>query len=318
MTTFTPDELTALQAAGLAVFEGRVIHEAQPPITPEVLAAIQARCAGPVPEALIALWSTSFGGRLDYDLSLRLSDTVSAFSFAEIFYPDSHGYHDPWGWMDEQLAFESHDGLLHFLPFGGFEYTDRLFVDLRDGSVVAYMRGLPPAWVHRLHEDVTGRVATDVRDLFRQLALEDDPYAPTQEYAQGGEVREAIDEVESASARDKLHALLRSVVVDWRGALDDGSVSRDERARRLAWGEVVRSDDVALLDRLVDLGCSPAEVLGGGGAPVDHAAARGSLSVVRRLLALDVPVDGALETGSTALPLDLCRELARRDPDVET
>lgn len=318
---FTQEELTAMRAAGVAVFEGRVLHEAQPSITPEVLAAIEARCSGPVPEALVALWRTSFGGRVDYDLSLRLSDTIAGFSFTELFYPESDGYRDLWGWMEQQLEFEqeaaedagqTHDGRLRFLPFGGFEYTDRLFVDLRDGSVVAYLRGLPRAWVLRLHEDATGRVAKDVRALFRQLDLEDDPYAPTREYANGAEVRDAIDAVESESARAKLHELLRAVVVDWRAAVADGSVTSDARARRLAWGEVTRTDDLALLERLLDLGCSPAEELAGRGAPVDHAAANGSRGVVRRLLALEVPVDGALEAGSAVLPQDLCRALAAR------
>jgi hypothetical protein len=65
-------ELGVLSEAGLAVFAGRVVLDAQPGIDDATLAAVGERCAGTLPMPLVALWRSSFGGRLDYDLRADL------------------------------------------------------------------------------------------------------------------------------------------------------------------------------------------------------------------------------------------------------
>jgi hypothetical protein len=76
-----------MRAAGIAVFEGRIIVEAQPPIDDSTLAKVAARCAGPLPDELVALWRTAFGGALDDDLRVDFGGHEAPFSFSEIFYP---------------------------------------------------------------------------------------------------------------------------------------------------------------------------------------------------------------------------------------
>ncbi len=221
-------ELNAdLVGTGLVVFEGRVIHEARPPISPEQLEAVAARCRGSVPQGLIDLWSTSFGGRLDYELFAPLQDSWHWMSFTELFYPGSSHYHDLWGWIDHEASLakevaqersEVHDGLLEYLPFGGFEYLERLYVRTlpgpNHGEVVAWIQGLPPAWGGRLEGgDALLTIAKDVPALFRQLSLSVDPFNVIDGDADSGlELAEAIDGL--ADDRPDVFSRLKTVVAN--------------------------------------------------------------------------------------------------------
>jgi len=223
----TSDLNQALTGTGLAVYEDRVIHSAQPPITSEQLEAIAARCQGPLPQGLINLWSVSFGGRLDYELFAPLKDASTWLSFAELFYPDSGGYRDLWGWIEREVELaeeaaeergEAFDGLLDYLPFGGFEYLERLYVKTTPGpdhgKVVAWVQGLPPAWGGMLGgEDAVIPVAKDVPSLFRALSLGVDPFTITDGAADSGlELAEAIDVIEAD--RPDIFVLLKALVAD--------------------------------------------------------------------------------------------------------
>ena len=220
------DDLNAaLQGTGLAVFEDRIIYDAQPPVTADVLAAIAARCRGPIPQGLLDLWSVTFGGSLDYELFAPLGEDWTWLSFAELFYPDSGRYHDLWGWIehDADLATEAadergeaFDGLLDYLPFGGFEYLERLYVRTTPGpdhgKVIAWIQGLPPAWGGKLGgDDVAIPVADSVPELFRALGLAVDPFgADAADADNGPEMAEAIDE--ALSGDPQTHATLRALI----------------------------------------------------------------------------------------------------------
>ena len=82
---FTSEERATLRAHGIVLFAERVIFDAQPPMPASQIAAVQALCAGPLPEALAALWRQTAGGRLDYDLSLPMSGNVESISWSELF-----------------------------------------------------------------------------------------------------------------------------------------------------------------------------------------------------------------------------------------
>jgi hypothetical protein len=142
---------TSPHPGGVAIFEDRLILQARQPIKPEEREAIEQRCAGPIPAGLDQLWNVSFGGQIDYGLSVDFDGIIHEFSFAEIFYPGSDHYHDLFGWIDheEQSAVEAAaregkiwQGKLDYLPFGGFEYLERLYVCVRPGpdygAVFAY------------------------------------------------------------------------------------------------------------------------------------------------------------------------------------
>jgi hypothetical protein len=109
------------------VFEERLIYEAQPPVGDAVLAQVEAYCAGPLPEGLTALWRTAFGGALDYALEIELGDAIVEFSFGELFYPESGGYRDLWGWIEHEneLAAESPPDLVRRLLKAGAQ-PDRI------------------------------------------------------------------------------------------------------------------------------------------------------------------------------------------------
>ncbi|MEU4620161.1 SMI1/KNR4 family protein [Actinoplanes sp. NPDC023801] len=292
-------------AAGIAVFADRLILDAQPPIDDETLQTVAARCSGPLPEALIALWRTSFGGQLDYQLDGQIS-------FTELFYPESDGYDDLWGWIEHETGSEP----CRFLPFGGFEYLDRLYVDTADGpgngSVVYWQQGLPPGWELRQGDRADG-LAPDVRALFGQLALEDDPWESGDADA-GTEMRDAIEELSGPEPRvaGKLRDLVRAAVLDWRSALAAGTIAGRPRLRRLALDRAAAAGDPGLLDRLATAGCDLAEPVGGGLTPIDIALINRRLDAAAWLLDRRVPVINTLRTAAHAVSADLARKLLDR------
>jgi hypothetical protein len=308
-----PIDAAATQTHGFAIFEDRVIFEAQPPITDDQVAEVERRVGRPLPPGLLALWRTAFGGSIGYALDVDFDDHVASFSFTELFYPGSGGYNDLWGWIDHEfeIARESGDveatqGRLRYLPFGGFEYLDRLYVCLEDGpdygAVVAWMRGLPPAWALRLHEDSVARIADDAPALFRMLALEADPFAEDRDdYGAGIEMADAI-----AALRDKdpvladaLTATARKALLDWRTALDAGTLVGDTRLRHLALHHAAAEGDLALIDRLAAQGCDLQERYNGRGNLLDHLLARGHDTAADALIARDVDPSNAIAAGAS-------------------
>ncbi|MEU8344367.1 SMI1/KNR4 family protein [Spirillospora sp. NPDC048832] len=322
-------EHRVISKAGLALFAGRLILEAQPPIDDEVLGAVAERCAGPLPEPLVALWRTAFGGRLDYDLRTELDGQDVPLSFAELFYPDSDGYHDLWGWIDHECELaEEHlpdwSGKLVHLPIGGFEYLERVYVDTAagpdHGAVVCWRQGLPPGW-ELSTGDRTGRLADDLRALFGRLVLDQDPWET--DVDSGAEMRDAIDELEDSgdpdarSAATKVRRLVQATVLDWRGALEEGTLAGQRRLRRLALERVAADDDVALLARLVAMGCDPAEEINSGLSPLEVALRHRASEVTRWLLEQGVPVENSLRVAAHTVDVDLARTLLDRGAPVD-
>ncbi|NDU71753.1 SMI1/KNR4 family protein [Actinomadura sp. DSM 109109] len=322
-------EHRVLGEAGLAVFAGRLILEARPPIDDAVLGAVAERCAGPLPDPLVALWRTAFGGRLDYDLRADLDGQDVPLSFAELFYPDSDGYNDLWGWIDhERELAEEHSpdwsgGLVH-LPIGGFEYLERVYVDTAagpdHGTVVCWRQGLPAGWELSTGDRV-GRVADDLHALFGRLVLDQDPWET--DVDTGAETRDAIDELgdsgdpDTRSAAAKLRRLVRATVLDWRGALEEGTLAGRRRLRRLALERAAADDDVALLARLVAMGCDPAEETRSGLSPLEVALHHGAFEATAWLLEKGVPVENALRVGAHTVDVDLARTLLDRGAAVD-
>lgn len=100
----SPAERQLLLAHRLAVFDGCVVYDAQPPVSAEHVQRLAEGLAGPIPEELLRLWRTCFGGRLGYDLEVDYDGHRHPFSFSELFYPDSDGYHDLWGWIEQSSS----------------------------------------------------------------------------------------------------------------------------------------------------------------------------------------------------------------------
>jgi hypothetical protein len=323
----TKQEQKALRQNELAVFEDRIILDARPAVSAATLKKIAKRCSGPIPDSLIELWRTSFGGTLDYDLRVAFAGHEARASFSELFYPESDGYHDLWGWIEHELEIGELERL-DYLPFGGFEYLVRFYVQVKPGpehgAVFVWMKGLPPAWRLRLHEDSVARVADDVRSLFRQLCLETDPTVAGDRYVAGSDLSERIEELARSgksgqSAAEKLNQLVAKVVLDFRAALDDGSIGSDMRLARLALEAAARNDDVELVARLAELECDLGQLLGGGGTAVDHALACGSLNVARELLGRGLSAPNGIKNGAPFCSVDLVKELLSHgaEPDFD-
>jgi hypothetical protein len=285
--SLTPEERATLREHGLALFRGKLILKAQPPITAEQLAEVERRVGAPVPPGLRGLWDTAFGGKLNYDLEVSFDEHRYTAGFTELFYPESNGYRDLLGWIDyeRELAAEAaeEDGepapdALSVLPFGGFEYLERIYVSLRperNGEVVLWARGLPPAWKMRLNEDSASVIAPSLEDLFDGLSLDENPFAEgANRNLRGIQMAEAHDAVaeKHPELALKLRAIIEASVFDWRSV-----VSRAFEGTRLQW----RAARKALA----------------------HATAKDDVSLLQSLLAAKVPVDGVVSGTATALSL---------------
>ena len=193
---FSEDELEVLRRYDVVVFRGKVILDAQPPISEKEKAQIESLLTSPLPKDVLELWQVSFGGELDYDYDLLFGEHVYSASFAELFFTGSDHYHDLLGWIETDA---SGDLPVPFLPIGGFEYLERAYLILEgdnSGKVAYWAQGLPPAWKNRLNEDSISISASSVLEIFDQLYLSVDPFAPQPEnsYFSGSGMVEKVKE----------------------------------------------------------------------------------------------------------------------------
>lgn len=294
---FSPAQVDKLRAHGIELFAGRVIFDAQPPMDEDAIAAVQEHCAGPLPPALLALWRQTAGGRLNYDLSLEVATSdgprIEEIGWSELFYRGSDTYNDLQGWIEheqDQLweaaeeAGRDCDDKLHYLPIGGFEYLDRIYVatspDAVDaGGVLAWKQGLPPAWAPALTEDAAVTFAPDLYAAFARLALHSDPLHPVGEYGHLGAGVELLEYLDarcddhglSRTLADALTAYFLRALVDWRGLLDARTLATHPYALRLALRHAVEQDDATLLVRIKDSGARMDGLVAGGSNALQHA-----------------------------------------------
>ncbi len=327
---FTPDELTTLREHGIVLFADRVIFEAQPPMPQEQIDAVQALCSGPLPEALVALWRETAGGRLDYDLSLEMNGNLEGISWSELFWNGSDGYNDLQGWIDheQELAQEAAEesgtpwsGKLTHLPFGGFEYTDRIYAVVEPGAahgqIVAWKKGLPPAWTHALHEDSVNTIAPDLHGAFAALHLDEDPLAPTSDYFSGQTLLAYLDDRHEDHGLDldlvdKLVTFYCRAVVDWRTPLAEGTLRHKPQLARVALRHAIGTDDARLIAELAAAGVAFDGPQQGSALATDVAVGQGAVAAASALVRAGAPVaadalrniDGQISPELTAALLD--------------
>jgi len=305
---FTPEELSTLREHGVVLFANRVIFDAQPPMPQARIAAVQSLCAGPIPGGLLALWEVTAGGRLDYDLSLEMNGNLEGISWTELFWNGSDGYHDLQGWIDHELELaqeaaeesgEPWSGKLTHLPFGGFEYTDRIYAVVEPGAehgqIVAWKKGLPPAWTHALHEDSVNTVASDLMGAFAALHLDEDPLAPTSDYFAGQTLLEYLDDRHEERGldldlMDKLVAFYSRAVVDWRTPLAEGTLRHKPSLARVALRHAIATDDADMVAQLAAAGVGFDGPLQGSALAVDVAVGNGAFAAAAALVRAGAPV----------------------------
>jgi hypothetical protein len=328
---FADDELALLREHGIVLFAGRVIFDAQPPMTVEQIAAVQAACAGPIPPELVALWQCTAGGRIDYDLHLRMNGSEEAVSWCELFWNGSDTYHDLQGWIahEQERAREAAaargqpwDGQLTALPFGGFEYSDRIYAVVERGAdyghILAWKQGLPETWAHAMHEDGLTTIAHDLPAAFAMLHLDEDPLEPAGDYFTGQALLEYLDERHqshglSLELMDKLVAFYRRAVVDWRAPLAAGTLDRDGALSRIALRHAVATDDAALVEQLAAAGVALDGPLQGNATATDLALEHGAHHAAAALARAGAPVSpDALDGIDSAVSPELVTLLLER------
>ncbi|MBS0343922.1 MAG: SMI1/KNR4 family protein [Proteobacteria bacterium] len=328
---FTDDELAQLRAHGIVLFAGRVIFDAQPPISAQQLAAVEAACIGPVPPGLLSLWSQACGGALDYDLTARMNGGEEPIHWAELFGHGPAGFHDLPGWIaHERQAGAATDTQgtewapkLAALPFGGFDDTDRLHVVTEPGAqfghVLAWKRSLPEGWPHAMHEDGLATLATNLEGAFAAMHLEEDPLEPIGDYFTGQALLDYLDERHGdhgldLDLADKVVAYYRRALVDWRTPLREGRLSEvPPLAAQIAQRHAIATDDAALINELAAAGVRFDTPLLGSALPADLALAHGAFDAATALLEGDAPLSAdALDSVEGAISPELAQELLRR------
>lgn len=338
-TDFSDDELTDLHTHGIVLFAGRVIFDAQPPMPADQIAAVQACCHGDLPPALLDLWRVTAGGGLDYDLTLEMNGHIEGISWGELFYNGSNGYRDLQGWIDHELELAEEaaeedartwSGRIDALPFGGFEYCDRIYIVTESGAkdcghVLAWKQGLPPAWRGAMHEDGLATVAPDLYAAFSALQLHADPLEPGGESGTGATLLEYVDERRtehglSAPLADKLIAFYRQAVIDWRTPLADRTLAAQPALARHALRQAIDHDDAALTAQLSPLVANLGHALAGSSIPTDYALRRRKFAAATALLESGAPVaPDSLESVSGNVPDALMHALldAGVQPDAD-
>ncbi len=292
------------------------------------IAAVQAQLAGPLPPPLLELWAQTAGGRLHYDLRLTMDGQEEAISWIELFFNGSDGYRDLQGWIEHEreLAMEQAeldekewDGKLSYLPFGGFEYCDRIYVTVKAGAqyghILAWKQGLPPAWTHALHNDGIATVAPDLAAAFAALRLHQDPLAPTGDYFAGQSLLDYIDErVEqhalASALADKLIDFYRTAIVDWRTPLAQGRLALQPSLASIALSHAIGSDDAALIAQLAAADIALDQPVQGSALATETAMGDQAFSALHALIGAGAPVAPTiLNNIDSAVPADLIQTL---------
>lgn len=333
---FSPSETTLLRDLNLVVYRNKLILDAQPPITTSQLDKISQQVDGKLPPDLIALWQTSFGGTLDYDLDILFGDHLYPASFRELFYSGSNHYDTLDGWIDHEIEVlqevSEEQGLptpqkTPYVPFGGFEYLERFYVSVEPdeyGRILAYAQGIP--WKGRLNEDSIATIATDVSNLFDQLSLNEDPFGDTgDDYANGKTMVERIREIEIEHPQlaKKLITLVRASVFDWQTVIDktdfDKPLTVEQiRAVRLALIHAVTRKDPSLINRLREKGAPFDIPLHGTKNVLCYALASEEFAIAERLLEVDADVGNAPILSASNCPDELLKTLLHRGIYFET
>ncbi|CAB3772315.1 hypothetical protein GQ57_33305 [Burkholderia sp. MSh2] len=327
-TDFSDTELADLRTHGIVLFADRVIFDAQPPMPADQIAAVAACCHGDIPPALLDLWRVTAGGSLDYDLTLEMNGHVEGISWGELFYNGSDGYRDLQGWIDHELELAEEaaeddarpwNGRIDALPFGGFEYCDRIYIvtepGARDcGHVLAWKQGLPPAWRGAMHEDGLETVAPDLYAAFGALQLHADPLEPG-DSGTGMTLLEYLDERRMshglpAPLADKLVAFYRRALIDWRTPLAEGTLAAQPALARQALRHAIDCDDAALTAQLAPIVANLGAPLSGSSIPTDYALRRQRFAAAAALLDAGAPVaPDSLASASGNVPAALMRAL---------
>ena len=224
-------------------------------------------------------------------------------------------------------AGESWSGKLACLPIGGFEYCDRIYAVVepgeRYGHIVAWKRGLPPAWTYALHEDGVARFAADLRGAFGALMLEQDPRRPLDPFYTGQSLREYLDEriaghgMEQALA-EKLFDGYARATVDWRTPLDQGELASRPELARIALGHAIATDDAALIAQLHAAGLSFGAPLRGTAKPFDLALMQHAYQAVQALMDAGAPMPAKpFRHVDRSMPIDVAVRLIDRGAQVD-
>ena len=302
------DERARLQAHRLAVFRERLILEAQPPITDVARFEVERRLNGPIPAELDALWSTSWGGRLDYELSTSFDGFRYACAFRELFYPQSEHVLDLWGWIDEELEAARRRAMvagwpapyrLNAIPIGGFDEIERVRVSVRPGK-----EGRVWLWASdvrlspQISEEAVTELADNVNELFDQLCLYEDPFGDGARHRSGPAMADAIAKVRRTDpllAR-RLQDLVRSAVLEWRRIVHEHAFTGSDlhsRAGRVALERAASDDDVSVLEVVIRNRYPTDVIVSGSASALALSMARGSLHFGKYLLDAAVPLGHA-------------------------
>ncbi len=300
---FTSEELEELKRHKIVIFADRVIFNAQPPMTQSEMRAISEQCLSEIPDALKDLWSFTAGGNLDYELICTMEGYEEGIGFTELFFNGSNSYRDLQGWIDyeKEMLYEDEYGedselkfedlKLDLLPIGGYDYSNRIYVDLRPGEKYGRIGAMKlgyPGCSDLMAEDGSCFFGKNLYEAFGQLHLRDDPFDPVEEFSAGHDffacVDAKIEEGLTKELADKIKLFYAKAKPDWKSALEDRTIAANAFLARLATLYAIVREDSDLLIQLRKAGVTFDKPIWSKRMPVEVALASQKPASVKTLL----------------------------------
>lgn len=324
---FTDIERELMDKHRLAIFEDRLILDAQPPIDNETIHKIEQHLSGPIPEELLELWKVSFGGELDYNLHLIHEGEPVEISLDQLFYPQSNHYFDLWGWINFKIEWHREQAeeigskfvdKLDYLPFAGYDELIRCYLCVRPGEdygkVVFWMMG--DLW---LHPERKGEVASNLREAFSRLSL-DRKLAELGDLDDGDDYLYAFETLKNegpqgALLANKLQKLVESTIPDWKAALDAGNLVGNLILEKIALEDIKRSDDAVFMQRLLDAGLDTTRTRELSSISIFMAYGK-AWRVIGLLQRYGVSTNGVLSVGIGNIPLELVKDIVEDSHEI--
>lgn len=300
---FCEGEIATLRKFGIVIFANRIIYEAQPPMSKKDIEAVQKYCLGPIPKPLLDLWSQTAGGRLPYRLSIIMDGNVEPLEWKELFYNGSDSYNDLKGWINhERKLTRAASGFnllkissnlrakLTDLPIGGFDRTDRVYVNVSASPESGQVQGWSEGNYRR--GDAFGTIAEDLYGAFEALFLEEDSIA--EEGRDGGELAAFLEtSVRAGLSRtlaDKVLEYYRQAIVDWRTPLQQKTLAQNPLLANMALRQSIERDDRDLIFELSNAGVNLHTSIRGA-SPVEYAFALEKFQALEALIDLRAAVN---------------------------
>ncbi|CZF82325.1 SMI1/KNR4 family protein [Grimontia marina] len=292
MGEFTDSERAELAAQGVVFYRNKAIFRAREPITVAEIDAVESACGQPIPRSVLKLWQQCFGGEHEYNLLADFSGFVETLGLNNICAPKDNGYKDLYGWIENEWQNSDGDSIPSLPVMAGQDYIERLFVDFKNNETASAFHCGIAGWEYRVPNADFFDFKDGLSSVFDHLFLYPS-YSPDEsnrlvyeipstliEYRRKNGwtdsdppdgLDDAVLKTENPEIIAKFKMLQIANMLDWRGALEQGTIIKDWRLPILSIEAAILAEDIHLLNQLEAAGCDLSRPLQRNILPVEFA-----------------------------------------------